>query len=213
MNREIKRKLKRIGFVRSLLGLGVIVTLGFSIRQAQTVCTQQVTMHKEAQKQLRRREQEPLQELNQLWEQWLEQRQLLESLLWEEYKLFYKQEQEQRQLREQRRQGELEHLQELKQQLNQAWLLLGLFILSFMALLFLLLSHRQQVSLTGQFFLPEEYIAELEALHQRMKSQQKPLWFIQLRMLQEVVELLWAFYIHIRIENLWLPGINKKIDD
>ncbi|NES00493.1 MAG: hypothetical protein F6J86_43060 [Symploca sp. SIO1B1] len=74
---------------------------------------------------------------------------------------------------------------------------------------------RRDYDITGKLarILPEECIGELEALHQRMKSQQRPLWFIQLRMLQEVVELLWAFYIQINLENLWLPGKNNRIDD
>ncbi|NEP13762.1 MAG: hypothetical protein F6K14_26885 [Symploca sp. SIO2C1] len=82
-------------------------------------------------------------------------------------------------------------------------------------MLFPLLRLRNQVSLTltGQLFFPEECIAELEALHQRMKSQQRPLWFIRLKMLQEIVELLWAFHVHIKFENLWLPGKNNKMDE
>ena len=77
------------------------------------------------------------------------------------------------------------------------------------------LKKQRCYTITGKLahLLPEECVAELEALHQRMKSQQRPLLFIQLRMLQEVVELLWAFYIHINLENLWLPGGYNRIDE
>ncbi|NEP11754.1 MAG: hypothetical protein F6K14_16385 [Symploca sp. SIO2C1] len=90
-------------------------------------------------------------------------------------------------------------------------------VLGFTILLLLLLRQQNQVSLTliSQLIVvfPEEYVAELGALYQRMKFQQRPLWLIQLRILEEVVELLWAFYIHINFENFWLPGKNNRIDE
>jgi len=242
MDRETKGKLRRIWFARSLVGLGVLVTLGFSIRQVQAVSTNTVT-YRQVHEQLRLQEQERLR----LQEQEQELLRKLELLPLNEKELLRKQEwerallrlQEQELLRLQKRLQErlplnekellllrkLDlwrkqkqkqfQLQELLQKSNQAWLFLGLSVLSFAILLLLLFRQRNQASLTltGQLFLPEECIADLEALHQRMKSQQQPLWFIQLRMLQEVVELLWAFHIHIRIENLWLPGKNDSIDE
>ncbi len=106
---------------------------------------------------------------------------------------------------------------ELEEKSNQAWQFLGLSVLGFTTLLLLLLRQENHVSLTltNQLIVvfPEECVAELEVLHQRMKFQQHPLWLIQLRILQEVVELLWAFYIHINFENLWVPGKNSKIDE
>ncbi|NER52634.1 MAG: hypothetical protein F6J92_39545 [Symploca sp. SIO1A3] len=195
MDRETKGKLRRIWFARSLLGLGVFVALGFSIRQVSVVRIHTAT-HKQTyeqfQKQLLLQEQKQLQLLLQEQKQLQELEQQLQLL-----KLSY------------------ERLQFQKQKSNQAWLFLGLSVLGFITLLLLLLRQQNQVSLTltGQLFLPEECIADLEALHQRMKSQQCPLWFIQLRMLQEIVELLWAFQIHIRIENFWLPGKSDSIDE
>ncbi|NEP13761.1 MAG: hypothetical protein F6K14_26880 [Symploca sp. SIO2C1] len=39
MDRDTKQKLKRIWFLRSLLGLAMLVTLGFCVRQVQAVRT------------------------------------------------------------------------------------------------------------------------------------------------------------------------------
>jgi len=200
IDRDTRRKLKRIWLVRSLVCLGMFVALGLSITQVQAVHTQTV-MHREVQERVQKlelepvlmrergREPVPMQKLEQLIELECEREQKLEQLI------------------------ELER--ERVQKLNQAWLILGLSLLGFITLLLLLLKPQNQkcLTLTGQLFFPEEYIAELEALHQRMKSQQRPLWFIQLRMFQEVVELLWAFYIHINVENLWLPGRHNEIDE
>ncbi|NEQ68751.1 MAG: hypothetical protein F6K21_25270 [Symploca sp. SIO2D2] len=182
MDRETKAKLRRVWLARSLLGLGMLVTLSFSISQVQAVRTlrTQIATYKNGNF-LRVISICPLPKNRVL-----------------PWGCFY-----------------ILPSEELEQKLNQAWLFLGLSVLSFITLLLLLLRQRNQTSLTltGQLFLPEECIADLEALHQRMKSQQRPLWFIQLRMLQEVVELLWAFYIHINLENLWLPGKNDSVDE
>jgi hypothetical protein len=83
----------------------------------------------------------------------------------------------------------------------------------------LLLRQRNQIflPLTGQLIivLPEEYIADLEAFYQQMKSEERSIWFIRKKMLWTILELLWALHIQINVENLWLPQ-NKgrnKIDD
>ena len=85
------------------------------------------------------------------------------------------------------------------------------------ALISLLLLARQcsSLSFTEQLLgvFPEEYVAELTALQQRMNTAGKPEWYIQLRMLQEVLELALALYIQINLDNLWLPGNNQSIDD
>jgi hypothetical protein len=64
-------------------------------------------------------------------------------------------------------------------------------------------------------FFPEECAAELGALHQRLKVNGKSTWFIRLRMIQEILELLVAIYIQIKIEDLWLPqkSNTETIDD
>lgn len=83
----------------------------------------------------------------------------------------------------------------------------------------LLLKQRNRVSLNliGQLitFIPEECVAELGALYQQKKSEQHSIWFIRTIMLWSFLELLWAFYIQINVENLWLPNSKerKKIDE
>ena len=54
-------------------------------------------------------------------------------------------------------------------------------------------------------FLPEECVAELGVLRQRMKKQKVSVWHIRLRLSQEFLILLWVFYIQVQIENLKLP--------
>lgn len=54
--------------------------------------------------------------------------------------------------------------------------------------------------------LPEEATAELAALRQRLKRSRKNLIYIQLRTAWHFLEILWAFYIKIKIDNLWLPN-------
>lgn len=52
---------------------------------------------------------------------------------------------------------------------------------------------------------PEEAVADLAALRQRLKRSKKHPTYIQLRMAWEFLYLLWAVHIQIKIENLWLP--------
>lgn len=61
-------------------------------------------------------------------------------------------------------------------------------------------------------FLPEECVAELGILYRRMKKTKVPTWKIRLRLLEESLNLLYVFYIQIKIENLWSPR-ERKIDD
>lgn len=58
-------------------------------------------------------------------------------------------------------------------------------------------------------FLPEEYIAELEALHQQLKFEQCFNWVIHMIMFKNILELFWALYVQINIDNFWLPQHRK----
>ena len=88
----------------------------------------------------------------------------------------------------------------------------------FIVVLLLLLRQQNRISLslTGQLicFLPEECIAELEALRQQLKSEHHSIWLIRRIMFWTFLNLLWALYFQINIENLLFPpfGGNKKID-
>lgn len=53
---------------------------------------------------------------------------------------------------------------------------------------------------------PEEAVADLAALRQRLKRSKKHFTYIQLRMAWEFLYLLWAVHIQIKIDNLWLPN-------
>lgn len=53
--------------------------------------------------------------------------------------------------------------------------------------------------------LPEEATADLAAFRQRLKRSKKNPIYIQLRTAWHFLEILWAFYIQIKIDNLWLP--------
>ncbi len=63
--------------------------------------------------------------------------------------------------------------------------------------------------------LPEEYVADLKDLYQQLIKEKRSTWVIRTIILWSVLELLWAFYIQIKIENIWLPKnkARKKIDD
>jgi hypothetical protein len=52
---------------------------------------------------------------------------------------------------------------------------------------------------------PEEAVADLAALRQRLKRSKKHSTYIQLRMAWEFLYLMWAVHIQIKIGNLWLP--------
>ncbi len=58
--------------------------------------------------------------------------------------------------------------------------------------------------------LPEECVAELEALYKQLKSQKKPRWLIVIIIIWNFLELIFAVYIQIKIENLLLSIQKKK---
>ena len=68
--------------------------------------------------------------------------------------------------------------------------------------LFLFLAHK---------LLTEDCVAELTALYHQLQAQNKPKWLIVITITWNFLELFWAFYIQIKIENLWLP--QRKVDD
>ncbi|MEH2081855.1 MAG: hypothetical protein V7K89_18290 [Nostoc sp.] len=106
-------------------------------------------------------------------------------------------------------QAQLWQAKQSQTQLQQEFVPLISAVLMFILMLVLLLRQGNKISLplTGQLIivLPEECIAELEALHQQMKSDQRSIWFIRRIMLRSILESLWAFFILINFENLWLP--------
>jgi hypothetical protein len=118
---------------------------------------------------------------------------------------------------------QISKLQQTRDKLGEQFLLeltlLMILASGFIAMLLLLLRQQNRISLTltGQLicFFPEECIAELEALHQQMKSEQRSTWLIRMIMLRSFLELFLALYVQINIENLWLPQHRgrKNIDE
>ena len=191
VDKETKRKLRRIWCERLVISLCVPVVLNFSIAKVQSVY-HEANLTWKAQRGQQARQQARQQTLQAL--QRAEQARQLEQAL-------------------------QRALQAQWQKLQQESLFLGISALCFTAMLLLLLRQRNQISLTltGQFIciFPEECIAELEALHEQMKSEQRSNWLIHMIMLWTFLELFWAFYVQINIENLWLPQHRgrKNIDE
>ncbi len=65
-------------------------------------------------------------------------------------------------------------------------------------------------NMTGQYFLPEEYFAELETKYERLKSEGKSPKEIRSEMLREIKDLLFNLYIKVPLENMFLPSKNKR---
>jgi len=200
-------------------------------------------LREQLQKQLQLREQLQKQEqkLKQLQKQELEQKQLQKQL--REQLQLRQQLREQLREREQRQKQELKQLllplqereQRQKQELKQLLLplqeqvsalgrrmtyeFIGLGVAAFGGLVLLLLlvlqRDRTGVPLTGHLvlILPEECVAELAALHQRLRKQQHPRWYVRFRMVQEVLELMFGVYVQVNLDNWGLPGWSNRIDD
>jgi hypothetical protein len=56
-----------------------------------------------------------------------------------------------------------------------------------------------------RYYVPEECVGELGALKQKLTEQNKSIWAIWFRLFVQIIALIWAFYIKIKIDNLWLP--------
>ena len=95
----------------------------------------------------------------------------------------------------------------------------GLVLFSFGGLVLLLLPLLQRDRtgrpLIGQLVLvlPEECVAELTALHQRLKKQQLPSWLIRFLLVQETLKLMWVIHIQIKFDNLWLPRQGNQVEE
>jgi hypothetical protein len=66
------------------------------------------------------------------------------------------------------------------------------------------------LSWSVHMLLPEETIAELIALKRRRQKQNLPQWKLLLELTVEVLLLLWAIHIQIRLQNLNLPPSKKR---
>ena len=91
---------------------------------------------------------------------------------------------------------------------------LALSILSLTIILRLFIKVKNRISLTFLnriiYFIPEECVAELVALSRQLKSHNYPTWLIQIILFKCFLEVIFAFYIQIRIDNFWLPNKEKN---
>jgi hypothetical protein len=72
--------------------------------------------------------------------------------------------------------------------------------------------------ITGQWkyfsrYLPEEVVAEMIALQQKLLIEGRPHRYTQARILYEFMSLIWALRVQIPIENLNQPSKKKNVDD
>jgi HEAT repeat protein len=59
-------------------------------------------------------------------------------------------------------------------------------------------------------YFPEEVVGELIAFRHELIQEKKPMILIETTLLCVVFTLIWAFYIQINIENLWLPSKDQR---
>ena len=213
-----RQKLKRLWLNRGLLSLGFLCLLGVAAIRVPVALEQQ-SRYRQTQAQLqsfnleRSQEQSLMQELvqelarlRQLELEW--SRSLEQSLEWS---LNLSQE------RLMERSLELERVLTLERRMTYEFIGLGATALGGLVLLLLLMSQRDRtgVPLTGHLVLvlPEECVAELAALHQRLRKQRCPRWYVRFRMVQETLELMFGVYVQINLDNWGLPGQGNRIDD
>ena len=229
-----RQKLQRLWCRRGLLSLGFLCLIGVAVVRVPIVRERQ-THYQHAQVELQERALEQEQALEQA-RAVLEQEQALEqaraALEQEQERMQAMQEQEQamqalaleRAQAVQALEWALEQERALREQVSAlerrvTYEFIGLGAVAFGGLVLLLLlvlqRDRTGVPLTGHLVLvlPEECIADLAALHQRLQAQKRPRWFIRLRMVQEILELMFGIYIRINLDNLFLPGWGNRIDD
>ncbi len=59
-------------------------------------------------------------------------------------------------------------------------------------------------------YLPEEAVGEMIAFRRKLTQAKKSKLLIETKLLYEIFTLIWAFYIQINIENLWLPSKDQR---
>ncbi len=97
-------------------------------------------------------------------------------------------------------------------------LLLSSSLLILISLLVLLANYKSPLKLSRtahlMAFLPEEAMAELCCLKQRLQQGKMSPWEIRKRLTHEFLILFFAYYIQVQLENLFLPsGDHNHIDD
>jgi hypothetical protein len=98
---------------------------------------------------------------------------------------------------------------------NSQWILTGFALVALLSLFLLTLFSLKELQkilwkdhLTCYF--PEEIVGELIALRQELTQAKKSRIIIETTLLYVVFTLIWAFYIQINIDNLWLPSKDQR---
>jgi HEAT repeat protein len=102
-----------------------------------------------------------------------------------------------------------------RQMRDSQWLLTGSALaISLFLLLLTLFSLRQlhRISWQGHLicYFPREVVGELIAFRGELTQAKKPTILIETTLLYVVFTLIWAFYIQINIDNLWLPSKDQR---
>jgi hypothetical protein len=98
---------------------------------------------------------------------------------------------------------------------DDQWILTGFALAAFLFLLVLtLFSLRELQRIIWQDYLicyfPEEVVGELTALRHELTQAKKSPLLVEITLLHVIFTLLWAFYIQINIDNLWLPSKDQR---
>jgi HEAT repeats len=98
---------------------------------------------------------------------------------------------------------------------DQQWTLTGYASVTslFLLLLTLLcLKEMQRIAWKDHLtcYFPEETVGELIALRHELTQAKKPTVLVEAKLLYVIFTLIWAFYIQINIDNLWLPSKDQR---
>jgi hypothetical protein len=64
-----------------------------------------------------------------------------------------------------------------------------------------------------KLFFPDEIVAEMKALHEKLSLEKKSSWYIRTKLFYEFITLIWALNVQIKIDNLHLPSKQRNVDD
>lgn len=104
-----------------------------------------------------------------------------------------------------------------RQNLDQELILLGSSSLASLVLLLLMLRYFQQfkgITFSSHLkcYFPDEIVAELAALRERLTKEKKLIWLIRFRLFYQIITLAWGIYIEMNIDNLTSPSRDRRID-
>jgi hypothetical protein len=98
---------------------------------------------------------------------------------------------------------------------DSQWILTGSALAAFLLLLMLtLFSFRELQKIIWQdhliCYFPEEVVGELTALRHELIQAKKSTLLVEITLIHVIFTLIWAFYIQINIDNLWLPSKDQR---